>query len=237
MPVNEINKPSAWNGQPLTGEWLLTLKIDGIRALHHPRQGWLSRAGNKLFNIPPWQPGQARDCEVFVGSFRATVSATRTRVPKADTPPVRPRHLYGLDQLDPRLSFGTLRDPSANDIRLQLTRARSLGFEGLVLRQGQHWIKVKPCETHDIEITGFVEGQGKHTGMLGFINTTRGNVGSGFSIDERRELWAEAQAGTLIGQVVEVNCMELSAAGKFRHPTFIRMRPDKVFPQSLSNTA
>jgi ATP-dependent DNA ligase len=66
--------------------------------------------------------------------------------------------------------------------------------------------------------------------MLGFITTGRGNIGSGFSIEERRDLWAKANAGTLIGQIAEVNCMELSPAGKFRHPTFIRMRPDKAHP-------
>lgn len=229
MPITGINKPSAWKGQPLKGEWLLTMKVDGVRALHHPREGWLSRAGNQLFNIPPWQSGQARDCEVFVGSFRDTIIATRTRVPKADTPPIHREHLFGLDQLDPRISFGNLVNPSASDIRMQLTRARSLGFEGLVLRQGQRWIKVKSIESHDTKVMGVVEGRGKHAGMLGFITTPLGKVGSGFSIAERRELWAETQAGTLIGQVVEVNCMELSAAaGKFRHPIFIRMRPDKA---------
>lgn len=229
MPNTNFIKPSIWNGEALTGEWLVTIKVDGVRALWDDHQGWLSRARRPLHHIPPWQAG-ARDCELYVHSFRETIVATRTQYATADTPLIRQCHLYGLDPIDPRLHFGTLTDPTAGDIRLQLTRVQALGYEGLVLRQDQRWIKVKPFETHDLPITGFVEGRGKHTGMLGFITTGRGNVGSGFSVEARRDLWAEANAGTLIGQVVEVKCMELSAAGKFRHPTFIRMRPDKASP-------
>jgi hypothetical protein len=223
----EINKPSSWNGQALTGEWLVTLKVDGVRAIHHAGQGWLSRANKPLYNLPPYQGGP-RDCEIYLGSFRNTIIATRTRLPKSDTPIILREHLYGLDQLDARLHFGTLIDPSADDIRLQLDRAQALGFEGLVLRQGDRWLKVKASETHDEAITGFVEGRGKHAGRLGIINTELGNVSSGFSDEERVELWAEAQAGTLIGQTVEVSFMEYSAVGKFRHPVFVRMRPDKI---------
>lgn len=103
-----------------------------------------------------------------------------------------------------------------------------MGFEGLVLRQGNRWIKVKPFETHDVPITGFVEGRGQHSGMLGIVTTALGNVGSGFSEVERIALWADAQAGMLIGQIIEVSYMEFTSTGKFRHPTFIRMRPDKL---------
>ena len=40
----EINRPQAWNGIGLTGHWLLTLKLDGVRAIWHDELGWLSRA-------------------------------------------------------------------------------------------------------------------------------------------------------------------------------------------------
>lgn len=229
VPTSDIIKPFTWSGQALSGEWLVTIKVDGVRALWDDNRGWLSRAGRPLYHIPPWQAG-ARDCELYVHSFRETIVATRTKYATAETPIIRQCHLYGLNPIDPRLHLGTLSDPGADDIRLQLTRVRALGYEGLVLRQGQRWIKVKPFETHDLPITGFVEGRGKHAGMLGFITTERGSVGSGFSVEERRDLWAEASAGALIGQVAEIACMELSAAGKLRHPTFIRMRPDKAHP-------
>lgn len=221
-------KPTSWNAKALAGEWLVTLKIDGVRALLHDTLGWRSRADKPLYNIPCWQPGQPRDCEVWLGSFRDTIQATRTRQLKHDTPTVRAGHLYGLDQLDPRLCWSTLINPNADDIRSQLHRANRLGYEGVVLRQGERWVKVKPEETHDVIITGYTEGRGKHAGRLGFISTPNGDVGSGFSDAERTALWVEAQAGKLIGQVVEIACMQFTPGGQFRHPYFVRMRPDKI---------
>ena len=52
-------------------------------------------------------------------------------------------------------------------IRAELQRANDVGFEGLVLRQGGRWIKVKPGETHDIAITGPVNGKGAVVGKGG----------------------------------------------------------------------
>ncbi|KRR26214.1 hypothetical protein CQ14_21300 [Bradyrhizobium lablabi] len=226
MTIDEINKPIPWNGKALDGVWSVTFKVDGVRAVYDGR-GWFSRAGKPLYNIPPWIGG-ARDCEVFVNSFRDTIRATRTVRWKSNTPPIRHEHLFGLDILDPRLDNGTLHDPTAQEIRAALEGARTLGFEGLVLRQGDCWLKVKPEETYDVEITGFVEGRGKHGGRLGLVTTPLGDVGSGFSDEQRTALWADAQAGTLVGQVIEVSCMMLTAAGMFRHPRFVRMRPDKL---------
>lgn len=228
MKNAEINRPRAWNGNRLAGDWLVTLKIDGVRAIWHDEQGWLSRANKPLFNVPPWRPGSPRDCEVFVGNFRDTIRATRTKFVKADVPPILREHIYGLEPLDPRLSRGTLTNPTPDDIRAQPQRANDLGHEGLVLRQDDVWIKIKPEETHDVAITGFVEGRGKHLGRLGYVKTAKGDVGSGFSDSEREMLWAEATAERLVGQVIEVSCMEFTPDGRFRHPFFVRMRPDKI---------
>jgi hypothetical protein len=225
----EINRPRSWNGKGLSGEWSVTIKIDGVRAIWHDNHGWLSRANKPLYNIPPWQPDRSRDCEVFVGSFKDTIRATRTKFARGDTPSILPAHMYGLDQLDTRLHWGTLIDPNPSEIRAELRRANDSGHEGLVLRQGNHWIKVKPNETHDVTITGFVEGRGKHIGRLGFVTTAKGAVGSGFSDTERDELWAKAKAGQLVGQMIEVSCLEITPDGQFRHPYFVRMRPDKIF--------
>jgi len=224
----EINRPRAWNGNKLAGDWLMTVKIDGVRAIWHDDQGWLSRANKLLYNLPPWRPGRPRDCEIFVGTFRDTIRATRTKSLKGETPPILPTHMYGLEPLDPRLHWGTITDPTVDEILARLQRANDLGYEGLVLRQGDHWIKIKPDETHDVTITGYGEGKGKHSGRLGYVTTAKGDVGSGFTDTEREILWAEAQAGTLVGQVIEVSCLELTADRKFRHPFFVRMRPDKT---------
>ena len=40
------------------------------------------------------------------------------------------------------------------------------------------------------------------------VTTARGTVGSGFSDVKREFLWAEARSERLIGQVIEVSCME-----------------------------
>lgn len=230
MGNNVINRPRSWNGNPLTGEWLVTVKIDGVRAIWHDELGWLSRAEKQLYNIPPWQPGSARDCEIFVGTFRDTIRATRTRLARRDTPIIHPPHMYGLDQLDARLRWGALKNPSTTDILAQLQHANNLGHEGIVLRQADCWIKVKPEETHDVIITSYAEGEGKHRGRLGYVGTDRGNVGAGFTDSEREILWAEAKAGRLVGQTIEVNCMQFTPMGQFRHPFFVRMRPDKLVP-------
>jgi ATP-dependent DNA ligase len=230
MKNNVINRPRSWNGKPLAGEWLVTVKIDGVRAIWHDKLGWISRANKPLHNIPPWRHGQPRDCEIFVRTFRDTIRATRTRLAKRDTPTVYPQHMYGLDQLDARLRWGTLKSPYTTDILAQLQHANDLGHEGIVLRQGDRWIKVKPEETHDVIITGYAEGEGKHLGRLGYVVTDRGNVGAGFTDEEREILWAEAMAGKVVGQIIEVNCMQFTPMGRFRHPVFVRMRPDKLVP-------
>lgn len=227
MPNTEITLPRSWNGKSLTGDWLISLKIDGVRAIFHLDRGWLSRAHKPLYNIPPPASGSARDCEIFVDTFRHTIRATRTRSLKGDEPAVLPQHVYGLDPLDPRLHWGSLTNPTPADIHAQLQCANDLGYEGLVLRQGDRWLKVKPNETHDVAITGYTEGRGKHSGRLGFVTTDKGAVGAGFSDAERELLWAEAKAGRLVGEVIEVSFMQLTPSGQFRHPVFVRMRPDK----------
>ena len=56
----------------------------------------------------------------------------------------------------------------------------------------------------------------------------KGAVGAGFTDTERETLWAEAKAERLVGQVIEVSCMKFTPNGLFRHPFFVRMRPDRL---------
>lgn len=88
MTHQTINRPRSWNGKAVTGDWLVTLKLDGVRAIWCGEQGWRSRANKPLFNIPPWQQGQPRDCEVFVKNFTDTIRATRTRNLKGSEPSI-----------------------------------------------------------------------------------------------------------------------------------------------------
>lgn len=50
--------------------------------------------------------------------------------------------------------------------------------------------------------------------------TEKGKVGTGFSNDDRKADWE-------IGEIIEVEAMGLTPAGKFRHPRFSRRRFDK----------
>lgn len=100
----------------------------------------------------------------------------------------------------------------------------NMGYEGLVLRQGDVWLKVKPEETHDVPIIGFIESK-KRPGHIGAVMTPNGKVGVGFTIDERRILWTEQDVYKNV--IMEVSCMQLTADGKFRHGRFVRFRWDK----------
>ena len=155
------------------------------------------------------------------------------------TPPVTPEDLYSLDPLDPRLHAGilhgphgagqriTLLEPIAANITLLMTRAVELGYEGLVLRQGDKWLKVKPVETYDVRILSVHEGVGKRKGHVGYFMTAKGKVGGfkGLSYGELKGLW-DIRA-SLPGQTIEVECLHLTPKGQFRLPRFIRFRPDK----------
>lgn len=207
-------KAKLWSGKDLQGEWQVTRKLDGVRALKGVN-GVVSRAGKPLHNLGHCD---FNDAEVFLGSWEETVSAVRTLYGA----PVPQDAIYNLEPLDPRLDLGTLVDPTAEYITILLEARLALGEEGLVLRQGDVWLKVKAKETHDIMVLAVVPGKGKHVGRMGALLTDRGKVGTGFT-DAMREELMDIEPGTTI----EVDCMGLTPSGKFRHPRFIRVRFDK----------
>ena len=63
-------------------------------------------------------------------------------------------------------------------------------------------------------------------GVLGAFLTPMGKVGTGFTDGERGQFWRERNQ--LLSQMVEVSCMQVTSDGKFRHPRFVRLRPDKA---------
>jgi hypothetical protein len=232
-----------WKGNDLGGDWLATIKIDGVRAIWYPELGledhafgWFSRADKPLYNLPHpddmWFAGagdQPWNCEVYLGSLKDTIRAVRTQHLKPDTPVVKAEHLYPLfpdADLDHRLIYGTLSDPSADQIGEALRIVNDMGYEGLVLRQGEVCLKVKPSDTWDVRVLSLHEGEGKHVGRLGYVRTVKGDVGGGWTDIERQTWWN--QRVRMVGTTIEVAAMSLTPAGKFRHPRFIRERFDKV---------
>lgn len=92
------------------------------------------------------------------------------------------------------------------------------------------WQKMKPEETEDIKIIGIEEGTGKYVGKLGALICSLPNdkivkVGSGYTDEERKNLWVDKEK--LVGWTVEVKFQEKTLDGSLRFPVFVRFREDK----------
>ena len=221
MPIKTVgdityNKPANWNGKDLKGKWLFTIKKDGVRCFVKDGVAF-SRADKPLNNIPVKIVGDG-DYEVFITDWNETVSRVRTH----DKRRIGAANMFSIDPLDDRLIVGHITDPTADEIRAQLEIALAAGHEGLVLRKGKQWIKVKPRDNHDIAITGIKLGTGRIDGLLGAFVTDMGKIGTGFTDKQRKEL-----LDTPIGTVIEISCRGLTKAGKFKEPAFERLRFDK----------
>lgn len=118
-------------------------------------------------------------------------------------------------------------------------------FEGLVYRNAKDTfnttlIRQKQMFTVDMTVTGFIEGTGRLEDSLGAISavlslddTNKGaepkevktTVGSGFSDEERDEIWQNQDS--YIGRVCEVSGSGKFKSGLLRHPRFIRWHKEK----------
>ena len=223
---NEI-KAKPWNGKDLKGTWEVTLKIDGARMLRDSEGTPVSRAGKPLYNLEDI-PEEITDAEIFDTNWETSMGLVRS---SKNGSPVSLDKVFSLDPLDSRLFLGVVTDPTAEILKRFLQQKVNEGYEGLILRQGDRWLKVKPKDTADIFVTGYQAGTGKHEGRMGALLTDCGNIGTGFS-DDDREWWQLMYdlhgLQWLTRQLIEVEYMELTPAGKFRHPRFIRIRDDKT---------
>jgi bifunctional non-homologous end joining protein LigD len=152
--------------------------------------------------------------------------------------------LLGPESLHPWYAFhdvGTLIRPVLNEAEFN-ERAYieyvEAGGEGVMLknpdakylegkRPANHWYKLKKFETMDVVITGFQPAkEGKYEGLIGAV-TFEGGKCSGMD-DHTRELMTMSPTN-YIGHVMEIR--HFGQVGKdkegYRHPQFIRMRPDK----------
>lgn len=221
MTENYI-KAKEWDGNDLSGTWTVSKKIDGVRALFTDA-GVFSRNGKPLYNMQQLHKSGIRgDFEVYLGDFKSSIQATRS---KNKAIKISKKNLYSLDPLDSRLDCGSIEDPTKAEVNMFLAWAVESGHEGLMLRQGKVWIKVKPFLSYDVPVLQIIEGSGKHKGRLGAVMTTMGKVGTGFT-DAERSFFYE-WADNFVGKTIEVKCMELTEDGLFRHPVFMRIREDK----------
>jgi hypothetical protein len=197
-----------WKGQK--PQHTIAIKIDGIQAVLKNNQV-VSRSNTPLYNIDPCLLEEGKRYEVYLGSFKLTNSVLRTHVHERK---VQQHELY---EIHPNTDERLLLHPLDSDLKELFNHVLALGFEGLVIDQTY---KIKPKRTYDVPVIGIIPGKGKHTGRMGALVTPMGKVGIGFTDAERELNWQ-------LGILIEVECMELTADGKFRLPRFIRERWDK----------
>lgn len=129
-------------------------------------------------------------------------------------------------------------DPTNALMIEQRDKFMAQGFEGSMykdaysmyqFKRSDAMLKFKKFETMDAKIVDVEEGRGKYVGVLGALvveaDDVRFNVGSGYTDNERTELWNLRE--TLLGKTVEVKYQNKTNHGKGRFPIYIRMRPDK----------
>lgn len=213
-------KPKPYNPEKtkLLGTWHFTRKLDGVRMLRNDKGEPVSRNNKPLYGLD-CVPRKITDAEIFCGSWEDTVSAVRSK----DATGVSSAQVYSLDPIDSRLHITTILDPTVDQVYDYMRDALHRSDEGLVLWNEDYSkaYKVKNKETFDVRVLGVIEGEGKYVGKLGAFATEMGNVGTGLTDDQRREFWAKPPL------LIEVECMELTPDGKFRHPRFKRERFDK----------
>ena len=204
-----------WHGQFLDDEWLVTLKLNGIPVFIQGDKK-LSRLDEPLYNIPNMPNGIY---EVYLGSWEASMSATATHHGEE----IKPEQLYRLDIPDKRIIHGNLINPSKRQIVDLLKTVNKQGYEGLVFRQRNTWIKVKSSITIDTPITKVLMGYGIKPHLIGSLETKYGAVSSGMEYFHRMNL----DGSIKVGAIIEVSIQEWTPYGKWRIPKFIRVRRDK----------
>ena len=125
-------------------------------------------------------------------------------------------------------------------VKKQFSNRRKNGQEGSIIKdlnglyefdRTSVWMKVKPFETLDVTITGYYPGnkgtKNEHRlgGFTFELDGVESRVGGGFSDPERDEFWEIRDE--MVGTIIEVEMMELTAKGATRHCNFIRRRDYK----------
>ena len=220
-------KACYWENEDLKGEWLVTYKIDGIRCIADGAGKPCTRDSKPLMHLDDLY---VKDHEFYYKDWNTSMSILYTE--KETIKPTQDM-LYSLDPIDRRLIVDILMDPSKECINELLQEALNDGYEGLVLRQGDKWIKVVPTKYADVRITGINPGTGKYKGMAGSISTTRGNVGSfelqGLMSDTEFRTYLWKYRNRFIGKIAQVGYRELTINQKFKFPRLVRMRLDKDY--------
>lgn len=150
---------------------------------------------------------------------------------------------------------------TGTDMEVVFNKSIENGHEGVVLKRmdapfefdkrSSEWLKWKadPMEA-DLRISDAHEGAGRAADGVGALELQArfergwvdvGSVGTGFSNHDRERLWAQYNAGELVGKTVQVNFEELQVSddgteAALRFPSFDALRPEGE-PDSLERLA
>lgn len=214
------------DGMVLTGDWEVSIKIDGIRYIRNKDRVPMTRQGTPaLPHVGYTMPDHMEDCELFRKDWSTSMSL------KAGTMDVCSTDWYSLHPTDERLVlYPAAESPKHEWILKMLKWVLSQGHEGLVLKQGSKWVKVVPIRTVDVRVTGWVEGNGKNKGGIGSFTTNYGKVSCGTLTDvQRRTVWQSIQTNpsAFAGIIIEAVYREKTSGNKMRMARFSRFRTDK----------
>ena len=123
------------------------------------------------------------------------------------------------------------------------------GYEGIMIKdvdapyeckRSVSWLKQKPFIEISLTVTAVEEGTGKNVGRMGALvcggvddgKEYAVNVGSGFTDDQRQEIWDayQAEANSIVGQMVEIRAdattrsQDSESLWSLRFPRFLRFR-------------
>ena len=120
------------------------------------------------------------------------------------------------------------------------------GFEGVMIKdmespyeckRNTFWLKYKPVLTVDLKVVAVEAGTGRNSSRMGALvcegfegdKFIQVNVGSGFSDEQRDEIWTNREV--VLNQTVEVLCDVITqnqdGTYSLRFPRFVRFRTDK----------
>lgn len=148
--------------------------------------------------------------------------------------------MRGVDQLSEDQFRIVVRSPilkTPDEVRAEHEACCNEGWEGSVLheldspyacKRSRAWIKVKSWLSENLMCVGFFKGEGKHKHRLGGIRVkgyvtgleVASEVGTGFSDQEREEIWGNQDAYT--NRIAEVKFFEVTPDRSLRFPSFLR---------------
>ena len=130
---------------------------------------------------------------------------------------------------------------SYGEVEQYFSKIHAAGGEGVMVKdldslyekkRSFSWMKIKAEETTEGTIVGLEPGTGKNEDTFGALLVKLESNGvvvsvSGFTDEQRLNLFRQHQLGNLVGRVIEIEFHEWTPDGSLRHPRFKRIRDDK----------